>query len=69
MNPAQRAQLTWLKSSYSGDEGGECVEVALGDSAVHVRDSKGASGNGRSQLVFTRSAWAGFLADLERGQV
>ncbi|MFJ8141923.1 DUF397 domain-containing protein, partial [Streptomyces sp. NPDC096013] len=45
MNTAARGQnrsdeLAWFKSSYSGSEGGDCVEVAAHPSAVHVRDSK-----------------------------
>ncbi|MCF4135718.1 DUF397 domain-containing protein [Streptomyces sp. Tue 6430] len=32
--------LRWFKSSYSSEEGGECVEVAVDAVAVHVRDSK-----------------------------
>ncbi|MCB5182074.1 DUF397 domain-containing protein [Streptomyces antimicrobicus] len=32
--------LKWFKSSYSGSEGGACVEVAACPEAVHVRDSK-----------------------------
>ncbi|MFJ5557372.1 DUF397 domain-containing protein [Streptomyces sp. NPDC093250] len=32
--------LRWFKSSYSSEEGGECVEVAIGGVAVYVRDSK-----------------------------
>ncbi|NKQ29297.1 DUF397 domain-containing protein, partial [Streptomyces galbus] len=34
------AALQWFKSSYSGSEGGECVEVARSPQTVHVRDSK-----------------------------
>ncbi|MFD8146264.1 DUF397 domain-containing protein [Streptomyces sp. NPDC059708] len=32
--------LEWFKSSYSGDEGGQCVEVATTPTTIHVRDSK-----------------------------
>ncbi|MCC0096706.1 DUF397 domain-containing protein [Streptomyces flavotricini] len=32
--------LTWSESSYSGDGGGQCVEVATCTDRVHVRDSK-----------------------------
>ncbi|MEY9488858.1 hypothetical protein RKD26_004652 [Streptomyces calvus] len=33
--------ITWRKSSYSGDTGGSCVEVAhIPDSGPAVRDSK-----------------------------
>ncbi|MFJ3302026.1 DUF397 domain-containing protein [Streptomyces sp. NPDC086549] len=38
-------ESTWRKSSYSGDQGGECVEVAeLPGAAVAVRDSKNLTG-------------------------
>jgi hypothetical protein len=66
MNTEQHPQLTWSKSSYSGDEGGECVEVAPDANAIHVRDSKERGG---PQLAFARSAWSGFLADLGRGRI
>jgi hypothetical protein len=50
--------LAWFKSSYSGAEGGECLEVAAGTAAVHVRDSKAVAG---PVLTVSRSAWAGFV--------
>ncbi|MDX2291030.1 MULTISPECIES: DUF397 domain-containing protein [Streptomyces] len=50
--------LAWFKSSYSGGEGGQCVEVAAGAGAVHVRDSKDVA---RPALRVSRDAWAGFL--------
>ncbi|MEU0743103.1 DUF397 domain-containing protein [Streptomyces sp. NPDC006134] len=50
--------LAWFKSSYSGAEGGDCVEVADGTAAVHVRDSKVAAG---PILTVSREAWAGFV--------
>ncbi|MFC8422744.1 DUF397 domain-containing protein [Streptomyces sp. NPDC057236] len=65
MNIEQSAQLHWFKSSYSGDEGGECVEIAADATAIHVRDSKERGG---PQLAFARSAWAGFVADLGRNR-
>lgn len=50
--------LAWFKSSYSGTEGGQCVEVAASTAVVYVRDSKAVAGP-----VFTvsREAWAGFV--------
>lgn len=51
--------LAWFKSSYSGTEGGECVEVAAGMAVVHVRDSK-AEATG-PMLTVSREAWAGFV--------
>ncbi|MEU3406845.1 DUF397 domain-containing protein [Streptomyces sp. NPDC006670] len=32
--------LKWVKSSYSGSNGGNCVEVATTPTTIHVRDSK-----------------------------
>ncbi|MGY1453669.1 DUF397 domain-containing protein [Streptomyces sp. SS8] len=50
--------LVWFKSSYSGTEGGQCVEVAAGTAAVHIRDSKAAAG---PVLTVSREAWAEFV--------
>jgi hypothetical protein len=50
--------LAWFKSSHSGAEGGECVEVAAGPAAVHIRDSKDAAG---PVLTVSREAWAEFV--------
>lgn len=52
------AELAWFKSSYSGGEGGECVEVAVESSAVHLRDSKDAQG---PQLTFQADEWSAFV--------
>lgn len=38
MNPT--SHRVWRKSSYSGTQGGDCVEVAGLTDAVGVRDSK-----------------------------
>ncbi|GJF24036.1 MULTISPECIES: DUF397 domain-containing protein [Streptomyces] len=52
--------LTWFKSSYSDSSNpNDCVEVAIGPAAIHVRDSKRPHG---PRLAVTRAAWAGFLA-------
>lgn len=50
--------LAWFKSSYSGSEGGNCVEVAARTSAIRIRDSKNPSG---PVLTVTPDAWAAFL--------
>ncbi|MEU2249654.1 DUF397 domain-containing protein [Streptomyces sp. NPDC019224] len=50
--------LAWFKSSYSGTEGGQCIEVAAGAGTVHVRDSKVAAG---PVLQVSRAAWAGLV--------
>ncbi|WP_328897420.1 DUF397 domain-containing protein [Streptomyces sp. NBC_00236] len=56
-SPATR-ELAWFKSSYSGAEGGECVEVAAAATHVHIRDSKQLSG---PMLTVGPEAWAGFV--------
>ncbi|MEV5430539.1 DUF397 domain-containing protein [Streptomyces sp. NPDC052701] len=56
-------QLTWFKSSYSDDEGGDCVEVAL-STTVHVRDSKAPSG---PRLRIAAPAWSAFIAAVRPG--
>ncbi|MEV5019259.1 DUF397 domain-containing protein [Streptomyces sp. NPDC053780] len=48
----------WFKSSYSGTEGGECVEVATGTAVVHVRDSKAVAG---PVVTVSPGAWVGFV--------
>ncbi|WSV07673.1 DUF397 domain-containing protein [Streptomyces sp. NBC_01020] len=51
-------ELEWSKSSYSTGNGGECVEVAVGTSRVHIRDSKRLDG---PVLTVGPVAWAGFV--------
>ncbi|WP_433892248.1 DUF397 domain-containing protein [Streptomyces sp. CA-111067] len=59
--------LTWTKSSYSGSNGGDCVEVAAGSpGTVPVRDSKNPHG---PQLTFTAPAWTAFLTALRTGDL
>ncbi|WP_406253299.1 DUF397 domain-containing protein [Streptomyces atratus] len=55
--PAMR-ELAWFKSSYSGAEGGQCVEVAAAATHVHIRDSKQVSG---PMLTVGSGAWVGFI--------
>ncbi|MFF9407575.1 DUF397 domain-containing protein [Streptomyces anandii] len=50
-------QLAWRKSSYSSEEGGECVEVAATPARVHVRDSKDTT---RAPLAVDPTAWTAF---------
>ncbi|MER8233767.1 DUF397 domain-containing protein [Streptomyces sp. NPDC101490] len=56
MNSAESP--VWLKSSYSDDDGNQCVEVATGAAAVHVRDSKDVA---RPGFRVSYGAWAGFV--------
>lgn len=49
----------WRKSSYSGSNGGQCVEVAVNlPEIVAVRDSKDPDG---AKLVFATAGWQDFL--------
>ena len=53
----------WRKSSYSGNNGGACVEVARNlPGVVAVRDSKDPHG---PALIFTPAGWAAFTARLK----
>jgi len=51
----------WRKSSYSGNGGQNCVEVA-GNNAVLIRDTKDPNG---VTLSVSPNAWAGFTASLK----
>ncbi|WP_426498879.1 DUF397 domain-containing protein [Streptomyces sp. D54] len=50
--------LHWFKSSYSSDQGGDCVEVAAHPAAVHIRDSKVTDG---PVLTVEPAAWSAFV--------
>jgi len=53
---------TWRKSTYSGGDGGDCLEVADGHpTVVPVRDSKNPLG---PKLVFRAEAWTAFVEDV-----
>jgi hypothetical protein len=56
-------QLMWFKSSYSDDEGGECVEVAFA-TTIHVRDSKVPSG---PELRLAAPSWETFISAVRPG--
>jgi uncharacterized protein DUF397 len=51
----------WRKSSYSGSNGGQCVEVASAD-GVMVRDTTDRDG---ATLAFNAQAWSAFTASLK----
>ncbi|GAA1363953.1 DUF397 domain-containing protein [Streptomyces beijiangensis] len=50
---------SWFKSSYSGGEGDNCVEVAVQLEAVHVRDSKDTA---IRPFTVSPGAWSAFTA-------
>ncbi|MBC6457609.1 DUF397 domain-containing protein [Actinomadura sp. HBU206391] len=54
----------WRKSSRSGPNGGDCVEVATRLGVVAVRDSKNPDG---PALTFEPEAWRAFTTKIKRG--
>ncbi|MGH3392685.1 MAG: DUF397 domain-containing protein [Actinomadura sp.] len=64
MTPPDLSKVAWRKSSRSGEQGGECVEVAAfrPNRAIGVRDSKNPAG---PVLAFTPADWNAFLARIK----
>jgi uncharacterized protein DUF397 len=63
---------TWRKSTYSGGNGGACVEVAVvpgskegSDHVIALRDSKNPGG---PALIFTPGEWEAFTAGVQDGE-
>lgn len=56
---------TWHKSSYSNQDGGQCLEVAAGfDGVVPVRDSKSPRG---PVLAIATDDWTSFVSAVKTG--
>ena len=53
----------WRTSSYSTGDGGQCVEVASGDT-IMVRDTTDRQG---PMLALTADAWRTFVASVRQG--
>ena len=56
--------VTWRKSSYSGNNGANCVEVGNAAHLIAVRDTKVPDG---PRLWFGRQPWEAFAASLKAG--
>jgi len=54
--------VAWRTSSYSGDNGGTCVEVGTTGPAVAVRDSNRSDS---PQLTFAPATWKTFTDQLK----
>ena len=54
--------VTWRKSSYSGNNGGNCVEVGDAAQVIAVRDSKDPHG---PVLAFSPQTWRRFAAQVK----
>lgn len=52
------AQFKWIRSSYSGTGGNDCLECASDGTAVWIRDSKDDS----PQIEVSLASWRAFLA-------
>ncbi|MFF8829680.1 DUF397 domain-containing protein [Streptomyces sp. NPDC015131] len=63
MDRSEHSLTGWYKSSYSGGNQGECLEVARGYDGVPVRDSKAVTG---PALVFSVDGWSVFLDAVKR---
>ncbi|MBP0459499.1 DUF397 domain-containing protein [Streptomyces montanisoli] len=57
-------ELAWYKSSYSGSSGDSCVEVAITEQTICVRDSKDL---GRPHFAVGRSEWSQFVGFVTEG--
>lgn len=60
MTAPSLTSATWFTSSYSGGNGGSCVEVAFAAPAVGVRDSKARTAG---HLTVHAPAWRAFLRE------
>lgn len=56
--------VNWRKSTKSGGNGGECVEVADTARQVLVRDAKNRNRHHETVLRFSPAAWASFTRAL-----
>ncbi|MFD3647666.1 DUF397 domain-containing protein [Streptomyces cyaneofuscatus] len=64
---ADASTLTgWFKSSYSGGDQGECLEVARGYATVPVRDSKTPAS---PALAFSPQGWTRFVSAVKAGEL
>lgn len=54
--------LTWRTSSYSGSNGGNCIQIATTATAVAVRDSKDPHG---PVLAFGPRDWQRFTSQVK----
>ncbi|OMI33870.1 DUF397 domain-containing protein [Streptomyces sparsogenes] len=58
----------WVKSSYSGSNGGQCLEFSptfVLSGVIPVRDSKTPQG---PAVVFPTTAWSSFVTAVRRGE-
>ncbi|MFE2377912.1 DUF397 domain-containing protein [Streptomyces sp. NPDC059398] len=56
----------WRKSSYSGVEQNDCLEVVDGHTVIPVRDSKNPHG---PALAFPADGWSAFVTAVKGGEL
>ncbi|MET9290788.1 DUF397 domain-containing protein [Streptomyces sp. NPDC003077] len=61
-SPELIPEPAWIKSSYSTQNNGNCVEVALLSDGVGIRDSKITEGPGLHVGVVSWSAFVDFIS-------
>jgi Domain of unknown function (DUF397) len=59
------SRARWFKSTRSGPNCDNCVEVAFVEQAIAVRDSKDPSG---PALIFTTAEWDAFVGGAKGGE-
>ena len=59
------SRAEWFKSSRSGPNCDNCVEVAFVDGGIAVRDSKNPTG---PALLFTTDEWDAFVGGAKDGE-
>jgi hypothetical protein len=62
MEGTDHALTTWRKSTYSGGNGSNCVEVGGTERSIVVRDTKDRAG---AVLTFGPDAWRRFAATIK----
>lgn len=65
MKTRQSSEFPFRKSSFSDQTVRQCVEVAIGEDEVAVRDSKRPS---EPVLQFSREEWSAFVAGIKAGE-
>lgn len=55
----------WRKATYSGPQGGNCVEAGSGRGLVGVRDTWQRDDSDRVTLAFSAATWQRFTASLK----
>ncbi|GAA1897251.1 DUF397 domain-containing protein [Actinomadura bangladeshensis] len=66
MRTTDFSSARWRKSSRSGGQSGQCVEVAEASGLVGVRDSKNPEGG---YIAMERAAFDGLLAKVRAGDL